>query len=77
MIKMPNFGCLPDPKDERDYKAKVKLAERAIALEAMPNSVDFRVKAFGRVLIPLGLLALAFLLFFEGLRAPEAPRQAS
>jgi len=26
---MPNFGCLKDPKDARDYKASVKLAERA------------------------------------------------
>lgn len=23
-----NLGCLPDPKDARDYRAAVKLAER-------------------------------------------------
>ncbi len=43
---MLNFGCLPDPKDARDYKAAVKLAERPIALAAMPTFVDFRVKGF-------------------------------
>jgi C1A family cysteine protease len=36
------LGCLKDPPDGRDYNARVKLAERAVALEDMPTYVDLR-----------------------------------
>ena len=39
---MSMLGCLPDTPDGRDYNARVKLAERTIALPDMPNYVDFR-----------------------------------
>ena len=39
MIKL---GCRPDIPDGRDYNARVKLAERVVALADMPTYVDFR-----------------------------------
>jgi C1A family cysteine protease len=36
------LGCLPDPVDGRDYNARVKLAERAVAASALPQYQDYR-----------------------------------
>ncbi len=37
-----NLGCLPDPKDARDYKGGCEAGRESYSVAAMPKWMDFR-----------------------------------